>query len=142
MALQERKMRAVSKVFISLWIEFNQQTLNNIKNMMLKLSLDERINARLLRTHILSELDKWEKEAPHKTSPGFYSGYIAQAIPRVLDTNVLMPGEKVEIILQRLEKIKILSVAGKQMLEDGSPEDTRRSIRALERSAGFFAPIT
>ena len=120
------------------WIELNQRTLNSIKNMLPELSVDERINARLLRTQILSDLDKWEKEAPHKNSPGFYSGFIAQAVPRVLNSNILMPGEKARLILHRLEKVKILCGAGKQMLEDGSPEDTRRSIRALERSAAFF----
>lgn len=103
-----------------------------------KLTVDERINARLLRTQILFELDKWEKEAPHSNSPGFYSGNIAQAVPRVLDSNILMPGEKVKLILQRMEKVRILCEAGKQMLEDGSPEDLRRSIRTLERSAAFF----
>lgn len=120
------------------WIEFNQQTLKSIKNIMPKLTVDERINARLLRTQILFELDKWEKEAPHNNSPGFYSGNIAQAVPRVLNSNILMPGEKVKLILQRMEKVRILCEAGKQMLEDGSPEDLRRSIRTLERSAAFF----
>jgi hypothetical protein len=120
------------------WIAFNQQALNTIKNMMPELSVDERINARLLRTQILSELDKWEKEAPHKNSPGFYSGNITQAVPRVMDSNILMPGEKVKLILQRLEKVRIICGAGKQMLEDGSPEDTQRCIMALERAAAFF----
>ncbi|MFO7865742.1 MAG: DUF885 domain-containing protein [Candidatus Aminicenantes bacterium] len=121
------------------WIGYNREVMNTIDEVMPVLSVDQRINARLLRSRILSELDQWEKEAPHKNSPEFYSGYISRAVSRVLDSDILMRGEKVDLILQRLEGIKELSEAGKQMLEDGSPKSTRRSVESLERSAAFLS---
>ncbi len=128
----------LSQENIHAWIEYNRDVIDTLAAALPELSVDQRINARLLRTRILSELDRWEKEAPHKNSPEFYSGAVSQAIPRILNSDLLMQREKVDLILQRLEGIQELCAAGQEMLENGSPERTRKSIDTLERTADFI----
>lgn len=123
---------------IQSWISYNRAVLDEIDVNLSDMGLDERINARLLRTEILSELDKWENEAPHENSPEFYSSAISRAIPRILNSDLLMRGEKVDLILQRLEGIRDICRAGRDMLINGSPERTERSMSALEKTAAFI----
>ncbi len=123
---------------IQAWMSYNREVLNEIDANLSDMGLDERINARLLRTEILSELDKWESEAPHENSPEFYASAISRAIPRILNSDLLMRGEKVDLILQRLEGIQDICRAGRDMLINGSPERTKRSISALGRTAEFI----
>jgi len=127
-----------SQNHIAAWAAYNRDVQNIIDDALPRLSVDQRIDARLLRTQILFELNKWEKEAPHKNSPDFYSSSISRAVSQILDSNILMHGEKVDLILERLEGILALCVAGEEMLENGSPERTKRSVRALEKTAAYI----
>ena len=56
---------------IQAWMSYNREVLDIIEANLPDMGVDQRINARLLRSEILSELDKWDQEATHKNSPGF-----------------------------------------------------------------------
>lgn len=99
---------------------------------------EDRIDARLLNVQIESEIDKWEKEAPHKNTLSLYSGFITRAVNVVLDSELLMPGEKVRIILDRLEGIEKMCDAAILQLQDGSRMEIERSLRSLQKSVGFY----
>jgi uncharacterized protein (DUF885 family) len=122
---------------IQAWMSYNREVLDEIEANLPDMGVDQRINARLLRSEILSELDKWDQEASHKNSPGFYSNAISRAVPRILYTDLLMRGEKVNLIMQRLAGIQEMCAAGKDMLENGSPENTQRSVNSLKKTADF-----
>jgi uncharacterized protein (DUF885 family) len=99
---------------------------------------EERIDARLLRIQIRSGIEKWEKQAPHKNSLSLYVDLITRAVPSVLDSELLVPGEKHRLVLDRLDAVDKMCAAAKQQLEDGSPEEAERSLDALEKSADFY----
>ncbi len=123
---------------ILLWVNFNKKTLETIENRYLKMQPADRIDARLLRTQIISELEKWEVEAPHKNSLAFYASPISRAISRILNAEGLQNEEKLRIIRDRLRDIKTICTTAFQELEDGSPNSTKRGLQTLERAAGFY----
>lgn len=120
------------------WVDFNTQTLKTIENDLNKMQTADRIDARLLRTQIISELEKWEVEAPHKNSLSFYASPISRAVSRILNAQGLQNGEKLRIINKRLEEIKTICSTALQELENGSPDSTDRGLQTLERAAGFY----
>ena len=122
---------------ISNWLTFNKNTLAVIVQREPTLNLEDRIDARLLRIKIQSEIDRWVNEAPHKNSPTFYSRSISQAVRSVLESEILIPGEKIEIILRRLEGIAKMCSSAIRQLESGSPRSIAGSLKALEESARF-----
>ena len=62
-----------SQECITDWLTFNKQTLADISKQESDFPLQDRIDARLLRIEIQSEIDRWENETPHKNSPALYS---------------------------------------------------------------------
>jgi uncharacterized protein (DUF885 family) len=127
-----------SQARIENWLEINSTTLDEISSHESGMVSEDRIDARLLRIQIESEIDKWETEAPHKNSLSLYSSHITRAVNSVMDSDLLMPGEKVRVILNRLKGVDKMCAAAIQQLEDGSPGDVERNLRALETSAGFY----
>ncbi len=123
------------------WVDYNKKTLKTIENRLLKMQSADRIDARLLRTQIISELEKWEVEAPHKNSLAFYASPISRAVSRILNAKGLQNGEKLRIIRDRLRDIKTICGTALQELEDGSPNRTKRSLQTLERAAVFYEEI-
>ena len=120
------------------WLKMNKSALDEISRLEPGMVSEDRIDARLLRVQILSEIDKWELEAPHKFSLSMYSTLISRAVTNVLDSHLLMPGEKVRVILDKLEGVERMCAAAVQHLEDGSPGEIERGLRILERSVGFY----
>jgi len=120
------------------WLKFNKETLDEISKRLSELNSEDRIDARLLKIQIKSEIDKWEIEAPHKNSLSLYSNYITRAVNSVLDSGFLMPGEKVRVILNKLEGVNKMCTVALLQLEDGSPKGVERNLRALETSAAFY----
>ena len=94
-----------SQECITNWLTFNKKTLADITQQESTLALQDRIDARLLRIQIQSEIDKWKNETPHKNSPALYSRLISQAVRGVLNSDLLMLGEKSRIILSRLNVV-------------------------------------
>ena len=128
-----------SQECITNWLTFNKKTLTDIAQQESILALQDRIDARLLRIQIQSEIDKWENETPHKNSPALYSRSISQAVRGVLTSELLMPGEKVGIILSRLNAVNKMCTSAVRQLETGSSNSIVRSLKALEESARFYA---
>ena len=120
------------------WVDYNKKTLETIENQLPKMQTADRIDARLLRTQIISELEKWEVEAPHKNSLTFYASPISRAVSRILNAKGLQNGEKMRIIRDRLRDIKTICNTALQELENGSPNSTKRGLQTLERAAGFY----
>lgn len=123
---------------IEAWLKINKTTLDEISRHESDFVSEDRIDSRLLRIQIKSEIDKWEKEAPHKNSLSLYSGHISRAVDSVVDSDLLMPGEKFRVILTRLEGVDKMCKAAIHQLEDGSPRSVERNLRALETSAEFY----
>jgi uncharacterized protein (DUF885 family) len=86
----------------------------------------------------MSELDKWETVAPHKNDISLYSRAIVGAVGSVVDSPLLMAGEKGRIVLKRLEGIGILCAAAIDQLDGGSPKSVERSVGSLEKSADYY----
>ena len=121
------------------WLKFNKKTLGIIYSRLSELNSEDRIDARLLKIQIESEIDRWELEAPHKNSLSFYTRHITGAVENVLDSGLLMPGEKGRIIMNRLEGVNRMCAAALVQLEDGSPKNVERNLRTLETSSDFYA---
>ena len=120
------------------WLEFNREILAEISPLVSESPLEDRIDARLLKTQIESEIDMWEIEAPHKNTLSLYSNLITSAVNNILDTDLLMSGERIRVILNRLEGVNTMCAAAIHQLEDGSPKGVERSLHALEASAVFY----
>jgi uncharacterized protein (DUF885 family) len=123
---------------IEKWLKINNAVLEKIAKNESKLVSEDRIDARLLKTQIRSEIDKWEKEAPHKNSLSLYASRIARAVDDVVGSNLLMPGEKYRVLVDRLEGIGKMCAAAILQIADGSPKSVTRDIQVLETSAGFY----
>jgi len=120
------------------WVDFNKKTLKTIENHLPEMMSADRIDARLLRTQIISELEKWEVEAPHKNSLSFYASPISREVSRILNAEGLQNGEKLRIIKERLLEIKTICSTALQELKNGRPNSTKRGLQTLERAAVFY----
>ncbi len=127
-----------SQAKIEKWMRINKAILDEITNRESGMVSEDRIDARLLRIQIESEIEKWETESPHKNELSLYTDLITTAVNRVMNSELLMPGEKVRVILDRLDGVDKLCGAAVQQLEDGSPKAVERNLQALAKSAGFY----
>jgi len=127
-----------SQTKIENWLKTNKATLDEISSHESGMVSEDRIDARLLRIQIKSEIDKWETEAPHKNVLSLYSSHITRAVKSIMNSDLLMPGEKVRVIMNRLEGVDKMCAAAIHQLEDGSPGGVERNLRALGTSAGFY----
>ena len=123
------------------WLAFNKKTFDVISKFGRDLPLEDRIDARLLRIQILSEIEKWEREVPHKVSLWLYAGHISGAVSGILTTRLMMPGEKLRLIEKRLTGVTNLCSAAIQSLRDESPDNLERSLKRLEESIRFYQKI-
>ena len=123
---------------IDKWILYNQDVLEKVNTLGNDLPHGERIDLRLLKTQLRSELRKWKEEEPHINSLSFYSQPISQAIPIILKSELLLPAEKYRIIYKRLDVVRSMCAAAEQMLQNGSPKSMERSIVGLERAATYY----
>jgi uncharacterized protein (DUF885 family) len=122
------------------WLRFNASILEKLNRFgsFKSLPLDDRIDARLLRRQILTEIENWEKDRLHENSPGLYAGMIAQALTHILARDILSPAETVRAIMNRLQGIDTLCDAAVGNLKNGSPQRTQRSAAGLEKTAQFY----
>lgn len=128
----------ISQPNIQNWLKLNKSTLSKISRFESSSVTEDRIDARLLRGQIQTETEKWELEAPHKNRLSLYSDLIARALESVIDSDLLMPGEKFRIIAKRLESIAKLCDSGIRQLENGSSKDVERGLGTLGTSADFI----
>jgi len=121
------------------WLAFNKKTRTALGQITTETALEDRIDARLLKIQAQSEIDRWETEAPHKNSPTLYSRSIGRAVRPVLDSELLLPGEKTKIVLRGLQAVDNMCSSALQQLESGSARSISGSIKNLEESALFYA---
>jgi hypothetical protein len=120
------------------WLKVNRAALDEIEKQESKLVSEDRIDARLLRIQIKSEIDRWEREAPQKNDLSLYTSFISRAVNNVVESPLLMPGEKICVILNRLDAVDKMCGAAIEQLEDGNQRGVDRGLRAMETSAGYY----
>ncbi len=101
------------------------------------LSADERVDLRLLRRAIRTELLLWQEERPHRDSLAWYVDRLENALPPVVESALLSPIERSALIDQRLDAMTLIADSARAQLQNGRPADTRRArnrISALKDS--------
>ena len=132
------KFEDYSQENIDKWVAFNKKSLDHIVTQLAKLDIDDRIDARLLKTQIHSEIDRWEIERPHNNLPTFYARTISPAVRRVLNSELLMPEEKAKLIQARLKAVDKLCVSAITQLKTGNPDIISSALNSLLRSAEYI----
>ncbi|MCP5049190.1 MAG: DUF885 domain-containing protein [bacterium] len=134
------RFETISPGRVNQWLKFNQGVLIKLDGVgeLDTLSLDDRIDARLLKRQVLLEIESWKHDRRHNHSADFYSQLIAQAVTYILARDRLKPGETREAVLNRLNGIDDLCRNGIRNLKNGSPRRTRRSVEMLEKIASFY----
>jgi uncharacterized protein (DUF885 family) len=123
---------------IEKWVRFNKGMLERIENTRGQLSHDDRIDARLLRINIRSEIEKWVMDRPHENSLTLYTNPMVQAGPRILETPLLTPEEKLKVLRNNLTQVQALAAAGMKSLKDGRPEEFGSQLKRLELAAVYY----
>ena len=123
---------------IAIWLAYNKNILSIISDPNQKYTLEDRINARLLKTQIQKEISKWENEKQQNTKPSIYSSLIYNAIKKVIGSNFLTIPEKKDLICQRLNSVLQLSSFAIQSLTSGNLGDIERSLKLLESTEEYY----
>jgi uncharacterized protein (DUF885 family) len=130
----------LAPVRIKEWLQYNRSVLAKLDRPgeFSELSLDDRIDARLLKRQVFLELEKWQQDRQHRQSPALYSEMISQAVTHLLARDQLKPAETRRAIENRLKGMNELCREGIRSLENGPPERTQGSIDLLEKTAAFY----
>ena len=119
------------------WIGYNRRTVEMLESLS-DLSVDEQVDARVLRRQANRELERWVHEEALVNQPAWYAEVISQALTYILVRDQFTPEEKVDAVLQRLPGVQSMCKLGIVSLQDGSPERTRRAVEVLERTRTFY----
>ena len=119
------------------WIAYNQHTLEMLEALS-GLSVNEQVDARVLRRQAMRELERWVHDKALVNQPAWYAEVISQALTYILVREQFTPEEKFDAVLQRLPGIQSMCELGIVNLQDGSPERTRRAVQVLERTRTFY----
>ncbi len=119
------------------WINYNRRTLEILESLP-DLSIDEQVDARVLRRQANRELERWVHDEALVNQPSWYAEVISQALTYILVREQFTPEEKFDAILQRLPGVQSMCKLGIVNLQDGSPERTRRAVEILERIRTFY----
>ena len=119
------------------WIGYNRRTVEMLESLS-DLSVDEQVDARVLRRQANRELERWVHDGALTNQPSWYAEVISQALTYILVRDQFTPEEKVDAVLQRLPGVQSMCQLGVVSLQDGSPERTRRAVEVLERTRTFY----
>lgn len=119
------------------WIAYNQHTLEMLEALSGP-SVNEQVDARVLRRQAMRELERWVHDKALVNQPAWYAEVISQALTYILVREQFTPEEKFDAVLQRLPGIQSMCELGIVNLQDGSPERTRRAVQVLERTRTFY----
>ena len=119
------------------WVDYNRRTLEMLESLA-DLSIDEQVDARVLRRQARRELERWVHDGALANQPSWYAEVISQALTYILVRDQFTPEEKVDGVLQRLPGVQSMCKLGVVSLQDGSPERTRRAVEVLERTRTFY----
>jgi uncharacterized protein (DUF885 family) len=115
------------------WLSYNIGTLSKLSDAKSSYVITNNIDARLLRVQAQSEVDKWQKDAPHFNSLSLYASSINSALDQVLNAEFLIVPEKNQLLCDRLKSIQALSIAALTNLKQVGKAEAERSLRGLER---------
>lgn len=121
------------------WVELNKRILDQLSDQPAPHVANDPINARLLRMQIRRELDRWEREAPHRHSLALYAGLIGNAVEPVLQAEYLTAPERTALICGRLDAVQQLCESAVAALVNVSRNDLAGSLEILDEAAEFFA---
>ena len=119
------------------WIAYNTHTLEMLESLS-DLSVNEQVDARVLRRQAMRELERWVHDKALVNQPAWYAEVISQALTYILVREQFTPEEKFDAVLQRLPGVQSMCELGIANLQDGSPERTRRAVQVLERTRTFY----
>ena len=120
------------------WVDYNHDTLKTIDSLGTNLSVNARIDTRVLRRQLSLEIERWQHDQVLVNQPGWYAELISQAMTYVLVRDQFTAEEKLSAIVQRLQGVRLLCDLGIERLQNGSKERTRRAVEILERTASFY----
>ena len=115
------------------WLKYNIDLLTKLSEAKSSYVRINNIDARLLKVQAQSEIDKWQKEAPHFNSLSLYASPINSALDQVLNAEFLIVPEKNQLLCDRLKSIQGLSLAALTNLKQVGKAEAERSLRGLER---------
>ncbi len=119
------------------WTAYNRRTLEMLEALS-DLSVNEQVDARVLRRQAMRELERWVHDKALVNQPAWYTEVISQALTYILVREQFTPEEKFDAVLQRLQGVQSMCALGIANLQDGSPERTRRAVEVLERTRTFY----
>jgi hypothetical protein len=119
------------------WVKFNRDILIEIENNK-QSDFDNRVDRRLLRRKVETELMKWKNDQEYRMNPSLYSGMITQALTHILVRKNLTYREKIKAIRVRLAGIQKLCLFAEKNLKSGRPAQTSRCLRGLQTSVSFY----
>ena len=90
---------------VTAWIAYNHDTLKSVDSVSV-LSVNEQIDARVLRRQIRLELERWQQDNVLVNQPVWYAGLISQALTYVVVREQFTPEEKLQATLQRLRGVQ------------------------------------
>ena len=122
---------------VTAWIAYNNDTLKSVDSVS-DLSVNEQIDARVLRRQIRLELERWQQDNVLVNQPVWYAGLISQALTYIVVREQFTPEEKLQATLQRLRGVQSLCTLGTTNLQNGSRERTQRAVEILERTMVFY----
>ena len=120
------------------WLAYNHKTIKALSSPESGLSLDERIDARVLLRQAKLEVERWEKEQVHVNQSIWYAELISQALTYILVREQLSSSEKARALSVRLKGVSTLCDLAIKTLQNGSPQRTERSLKVLSRTASFY----
>ena len=113
------RFETLSNKKIEQWLALNKKVLSETQNIHSDLSIDDRVDIKILQKKIRHEIETWEVERAHENSPALYSGLISQALTYVLVRSNLSPGEKIKAISNRLTGIRKICAFAINRLKSG-----------------------
>jgi uncharacterized protein (DUF885 family) len=126
-----------SREAIERWVNYNRKMLSATDSA-LKFNRADRINLRLLRTQVRTEIDKWELEKPHVASVTLYSSVILNTIKRIMDSDFLLNNEKARLTCQRFNQVQRLCSTAQASVRQAEQADLERGLKQLEEAVNYF----
>ncbi len=120
------------------WIDTNKQLLADLAETESPYVRNQSIDARLLSMKARSEIDRWERRAVHRHSIRMYTELIGKAVEPVLEAEILNDYERMSLVCQRMDAVKMLCRAAREQLEGGSKRELERSIKALSLQVVWY----
>jgi len=129
-----------SQSAVNQWLRFNRSIAGNLDKLgsFQLLSKDDRIDARLLKRQVLSEIEKFEKGKLHQLSPSFYAETISQALTHLIARRDLDAAQTLKAVTNRLKAISTLCLTAQHQLKNGSPFNSQSALENLRMTGDFY----